>query len=139
MGRVPIAAPCLIAAPRTLYVNREYPMAKHQATAAQICTGHWRSAEYLKRTRKRTDDRCWLCQKGRGPRMTRSHVLLHCPSERPKSARAEAWEGKNPGGTRVLLPNPRWERRLLLCLELSGVGRTMAMELMKMLRQWTNG
>jgi hypothetical protein len=31
-----------------------------------------------------------------------------------------------PGGVRVLLANPRWERRLVRFLELSGVGRTMA-------------
>jgi len=65
-------------------------------TAAQIRTGHWRSAVYLKRIRKRADDNCWFCQ---GPaKMTRSHVLiLHCPSEKLQSARMEAWEGKNPG------------------------------------------
>jgi hypothetical protein len=28
-------------------------------TAAQIRTGHWRSAVYLKRIRKRRDDKCW--------------------------------------------------------------------------------
>jgi len=32
---------------------------------------------------------------------------------------------KNPGSIRVLLSNPRWERRLLLFLELSGVGRVV--------------
>jgi len=58
--------------------------------------------------------------------MTRSHVLLHCPSERLRSARMEAWEGKNPEGVRVLLANPRWERRFVRFLELSGVGRTIA-------------
>jgi len=58
--------------------------------------------------------------------MTRSHVLLHCPNEKLTLARAEAWEGKNPGGVRVLLANPRWERRFVRFLELSGVGRTMA-------------
>jgi hypothetical protein len=35
----------------------------------------------------------------------------------------EAREGRNPGGIRVLLSNPRWEGRLLRFLELSGVGR----------------
>jgi hypothetical protein len=35
----------------------------------------------------------------------------------------EAWEGKNPGGVRVLLSNTQWESRLLELLELSGVGR----------------
>jgi hypothetical protein len=34
-------------------------------------------------------------------------------------------EGKDPGSIRVLLSNPRWERRLLRFLELSGVGRVM--------------
>jgi hypothetical protein len=39
-----------------------------------------------------------------------------------RSARhEEAWEGKDPGSIRVLLSNPRWERRLLRFLELSGV------------------
>jgi len=40
--------------------------------------------------------------------------------------REEVWEGKNPGGVWVLLANPRWERRFVRFLELSGVGRTMA-------------
>jgi hypothetical protein len=66
------------------------------------------------------DDKCWFCQ---GPaRMTRSNVLLHCPNERLRTARAEAWEGKEPGGVRVLLANPRWERRFVKFLELSKWG-----------------
>jgi ribonuclease HI len=31
-------------------------------TAAQIRTGHWRSAVYFKRIKKRRDDRCWFCE-----------------------------------------------------------------------------
>ena len=58
--------------------------------------------------------------------MTRSHVLLHCKDPKLMKARSEAWEGKNPGGVRVLLANPRWERRFVRFLELSGVGRVMA-------------
>jgi hypothetical protein len=58
--------------------------------------------------------------------MTRSHVLLHCPSERMCAARAEAWEGRDPGGLRALLANPRWEKRLVKFLELSGAGRIVA-------------
>jgi hypothetical protein len=58
--------------------------------------------------------------------MTRPHVLLHCPNDKLRLASAEAWEGKNPGGVRVLLANPRRERRLVKFLELSGVGRVMA-------------
>jgi hypothetical protein len=91
---------------------------------SQIRTGHWRSAVYLKRIRKRTDYKCWFCQSS--ARMTRSHVLLHCSNAKLQSARDEAWEGRDPGGVRVLLANPRWERRLVKFLELSGVGRVMA-------------
>ena len=90
-------------------------------TAAQIRTGHWRSAVYLKRIRKRRDDGCWFCEKG--ARMTRSHALLHCPNATLAVARVEAWEGRNSGGIRTLLSNPRWEKRLLRFLELSGVRR----------------
>jgi len=32
-------------------------------------------------------------------------------------------EDKSPGGLEVLLSSPRWERRLLRSLELSGVGK----------------
>jgi hypothetical protein len=89
-------------------------------TAAQIRTGHWRSAVYLSRIKKRREDKCWFCE-GRA-KMTRSHALLHCPNATLAAARIEAWEGRT-GGIRVLLSNSRWESRLLRFLELSGVGR----------------
>jgi hypothetical protein len=74
---------------------------------------------YLKRIRKRADDKCWFCH---GPaKMTRSHVLLHCPAEKLPAARMEAWEGEGPGCVRVLLANLRWERRFVKVLELSGL------------------
>jgi len=63
----------------------------------------------------------WFCR-GQA-RMTRSHVLLHCPNAKLRAAREETWEGKESGGVRVLLANPRWERQFLKFLELSGVGR----------------
>jgi hypothetical protein len=72
------------------------------------------------------EDECWFCQGS--ARMTQSHVLLHCPNDKLRAARTEAWEGKNPGGVRVLLANPRWKRRFVKFLELSGVGRVMADE-----------
>jgi hypothetical protein len=65
------------------------------------------------------DDTCWFCSDS--VRMTHYHVLLHCPNERLRAARVEAWEGKDPGGVRVLLVNPRWERRFVKFLELLGV------------------
>jgi len=90
-------------------------------TAAQIRTGHWRSAVFLKRVKKRQDEACWFCEGG--ARMTRFHALLHCPNATLAAARVEAWEGRNPRGIRTLLSDPRWEGRLLRFLELSGVGR----------------
>jgi len=72
-------------------------------TAAQIRTGHWRSAVFLKRIRKRADNKCWFCK---GPKMTRSHVLLHCANARLCAAREEAWENKNPGVSESSCPTP---------------------------------
>jgi hypothetical protein len=61
--------------------------------AAQMRTGHWRSAVYLKRIRKRESDQCWLCEGlDRTPhRMSRAHVLLNCRNPRVVAARTEAW------------------------------------------------
>jgi hypothetical protein len=42
------------------------------------------------------------------------------------AARAEAWEAKHAGSVRRLLADPRWEKRFVRFLELSGVGRTLA-------------
>jgi hypothetical protein len=107
-------------------------------TATRIRTGHWRSAVYLKRIRKRTSDLCWFCKEAR---MTRSHALLQCPNATLAAARVEAWEGRNPGGIRGLLSNPRWERRLMRFLELSGVGRLVEEKTKKkpMRKKWTSG
>jgi hypothetical protein len=58
--------------------------------------------------------------------MSRAHVLLNCRNHRVVAARAEAWEGKSPGTVRRLLADPRWEKRFVRFLELSGVGRTLA-------------
>jgi hypothetical protein len=61
------------------------------------------------------------------PKMTRAHVLLRCPAL--EDARREAWIDIKAGGfTRpssieALLGNPRWEKRLLKFLAISGVGK----------------
>jgi hypothetical protein len=64
--------------------------------ASQICTEHWRTATYLKRIRKRADDKCWFCSGSVSARMTRSDVLLHCPNEWLRSdrvgGRGRAWD-----------------------------------------------
>jgi hypothetical protein len=57
--------------------------------ASQIRSGHWGYAVYLKRIKKREDDRCWYCNKN-GQKMTRSHVLLRCSNARIVTARQEA-------------------------------------------------
>jgi hypothetical protein len=54
------------------------------------------------------------------------HVLMNCRNPQVMGVRAEAWEGKNPGSVRRLLADPRWEKRFVRFLELSGVGRTLA-------------
>jgi hypothetical protein len=52
--------------------------------------------------------------------MTRWHVLHHYPSVKRRAAIEEVWEGKTPGGARVLLANPRWEWQFVKCLEPPG-------------------
>jgi len=83
-------------------------------------TGHWRSAVFLKRIRKRTDNNCWFCKR---PKMTRSHVLLHCANARlrpPEKRRgktktrvASASSCPTPGGNGACLDT-------LNCLEWEG-------------------
>ena len=74
----------------------------------------------MKRIRRRIDDKCWFCR-GQA-KITHPYVLLHCLNARLSATRVEAWEGRGPGGVRVLLASPRWEKRLLRFLELSGWG-----------------
>ena len=92
--------------------------------ASQIRTGNWRSAVRLHRMRRHLNNHCWLCSLG--CKMTRSHVLLHCPNPNLMVAHLDAWGSKNPSGVRALLSNPRWELRLLVFLDRSGVGRVVA-------------
>jgi hypothetical protein len=84
---------------------------------------HWRYDVYIQRIHKMAEDKCWFCQSL--ARMSRSHAFLHRPNAELRAVRNEAWEGKNPGGARVPLASPRWERRLVKVL---GVGRVMADE-----------
>jgi hypothetical protein len=49
--------------------------------ASQIRTGHWRSAVFLHDIKKHPDD---------GRRMSKSHVLLHCPNSKLATARFTA-------------------------------------------------
>jgi hypothetical protein len=77
--------------PKESYLDRARNAIARTA-AAQIRTGHWRAATYLKKIQKRADNRCQFC---RGSvRMTRSHVLLHCSNERLRSLEWRHGKGK---------------------------------------------
>jgi hypothetical protein len=78
----------------------------------------WRSAGYLRRIKKQPDDKCWFC---RG-----ESCVTRSPLPRPETGHGYVGWRQDPGSVRVLLSNPRWERRLVKFLELSGVGRRMA-------------
>jgi hypothetical protein len=59
----------------------------------------------------------------RHDQVTRLTTLPNCENERGQDGSVE---GRDPGGLRVLLANPWWEKRLLRFLELSGTGRVVA-------------
>jgi hypothetical protein len=83
-------------------------------TAAQIRTGHWRSAVCVPQEDPEESGRSVLVLQRVG-QLEDDHVLLYCL----RATRVETWD---PGGVRVLLANPRWERRFVKFLELSGLG-----------------
>ena len=62
-------------------------------TAAQIRTDHWRSTAFPKRIKKHSDVRCWFCQV---PKMTRSHVILHCTRAKLRAAPGGGMGGQGP-------------------------------------------
>jgi ribonuclease HI len=90
-------------------------------TIAQIRTGHWLCAPYLKRIRKdrkeHISDRCWWCGQWR---MSRTHVFLRCMHPELESARKEIWErpdedgrkGRRPRSVGQLLGKAKWEKPL---------------------------
>jgi hypothetical protein len=100
-------------------------------TIAQIRTGHWLCAPYLKRTRKNRDDevsdRCWWCGQWR---MSRTHVFLRCMHPSLERARKEIWdrpdeEGripKRPTSIGQLLGKAKWEKPLADWIVATGVG-----------------
>jgi hypothetical protein len=67
--------------------------------ASQLHTNHWLSGVYLKRIGKRDSAGCWFCgdtcQPREPPKMTRTHVVLHCPAF--EDARREAWKDPTTG------------------------------------------
>jgi hypothetical protein len=89
--------------------------------AAQIRTGHWRSAINLRRIKKRSNDKCRFCDgKSLDDEVPRRIPL---PQRYAGGSEGQAWERMNPGGIRVLLSNLGRQGRLLRFLEISEVGR----------------
>jgi len=78
-------------------------------------TGHWRPAVFLKRIKKRRDDKCWFC---RGPRVTRSRAL----HERQTACSPRRGVGRQRSEKR---PCPQQSSVGEGLLELSGVGRVV--------------
>jgi hypothetical protein len=100
-------------------------------TIAQIRTGHWLSAAYLKRVRKNRDenisDLCWWCGRFR---MSRTHVFLRCTHPDLENARTAIWDrpgedgrkGKRPKSLGQLLGKAKWEKPLADWITATGVG-----------------
>jgi hypothetical protein len=51
---------------------------------------------------------------------------MNCRNPQVVAARIEAWEGKTPGSVCRFLAEPRWEKRFVRFLELSGMRRTLS-------------
>jgi len=66
---------------------------------------------------------------------SRTVSLAHLKLQIPRSSGRQ----RQPGGVRVLLANPRWERRFVCFLELSGWGGRWLMERTYTRPRWTSG
>jgi hypothetical protein len=100
-------------------------------TVAQIRTGHWLCAPYLKRVRKNREeqvsDKCWWCGQYR---MSRTHVFLRCMHPKLEGARKDFWDrpdedGKirnRPTSVGQLLGKSKWEKPLADWITATGVG-----------------
>jgi hypothetical protein len=100
-------------------------------TVAQIRTGHWLCAPYLKRVRKNREeqvsDKCWWCGQYR---MSRTHVFLRCMHPKLEGARKDIWDRpdedgkirKRPTSVGQLLGKSKWEKPLADWITPTGVG-----------------
>jgi hypothetical protein len=100
-------------------------------TVAQIPTGHWRCAPYLKRVRKNREEQvsdiCWWCGQYR---MSRTHVFLRCMHPKLEGARNDFWDRpdedgkirKRPTSVGQLLGKLKWEQPLADGITATGVG-----------------
>jgi hypothetical protein len=67
-------------------------------TIAQIRTGHWLCAPYIKRVRKNREqvsDKCWWCGQYR---MSRTHVFLRCMRPNLEGTRKDIWDRPDEDG-----------------------------------------
>jgi hypothetical protein len=104
--------------------------------AAQVQTGHWLCAPYLKRVRKNRDeeifDKCWWCSRFR---ISRTHILLRCMHPKLDKARKEIWDQpdedgkikKQPTSVEQLLGKSKWEQPLADWIMATGVGLVVVM------------
>jgi hypothetical protein len=100
-------------------------------TIAQIRTGHWLSALFLKRVRKIRDvnisDLCWWCGQFR---MSRTHLFLRCTHPDLENARTAIWDrpredgrkGQRPKSLGQLLGKAKSEKPLGDGITATGVG-----------------
>jgi hypothetical protein len=113
--------------PKKSFLDR----ARLARTIAQIRTGHWLSAAYLKRVRKNCDenisDLSWWCGRFR---MSRTYVFLRCTHPDLENARTAIWDrpkedgrkGKRPKSLGQLLGKAKWEKPLVDWTTATGVG-----------------
>jgi hypothetical protein len=100
-------------------------------TIAQVWTGHWLCAPYLKRVRTNRDeeisDKCWWCGKFR---MSRTHIFLRFTRPKLEQARKDIWDQPDEEGIIMnrptlegqLLGKSKWEKRLADRIMATGVG-----------------
>jgi hypothetical protein len=100
-------------------------------TIAQVRTGHWLCASYLKRVRKNRDedrpDKCWWYSKFS---MSRTHIFFRCTHPKLEQARKDIWdrpdeEGiilKWPTSVGQLVGKAKREKRLADWIIATGVG-----------------
>jgi hypothetical protein len=86
-------------APPALKKSLDRALNRLARTIAQIWTGHWLYAPYVKRIRKHREeqvsDKCWRCGQYR---MSRTNAFLRCMHPNLEDARKDIWDRPNKDG-----------------------------------------